>query len=129
MTFSPTHVDILADAPTGFAGARSLADTVHDTSVRRLEPPARGARLHARDVTDSLWYGIYVTRLVTDGGNARALAAMRVQRVDSAPLDEPAWSARLAAAVSDTAARARGAGVRARLLVGPGHPRWPRRCR
>jgi hypothetical protein len=58
-----------------------------------------------RDVTDSLWYGIYVTQLVTRGDGARALAPMHVQRVDSSSLDEAEWSARLAAAMSDTSAR------------------------
>lgn len=84
--------------------AHAAADTVHDT-VFVVSNRRRVARGFTRNVTDSLWYGIYVTRLVTDSGGSRALAAMRVQRVDSASLDESAWAARLVAAVTDSAAR------------------------
>lgn len=86
------------------APVRAPADTVLDT-VFVVSNRRRVARGFTREVSDSLWYGTYVTRLVTRSGDARALATMRVQRQDSASLDEAEWSARLAAAASDTSAR------------------------
>jgi len=84
--------------------APAPADTVRDT-VFVVSNRRRAARGFTRDATDSLWYGIYVTQLVTRDGGTRALATMHVQRLDSAALDEAEWSARLAGAVRDTSAR------------------------
>ncbi len=86
------------------APARAPADTVVDTvfvasNRRRVESG------FTRVVSDSLWYGIYVSRLVTGDGGTRALATMHVQRLDSAALGEAEWSARLAGAIRDTTAR------------------------
>ena len=80
------------------------ADTVRDT-VFVASNRRRIATGFTRQVADSTWYGIYVAQLVTQGGQARALAPMRVQRVDSAALTESEWRARLVAASRDTAAR------------------------
>ena len=105
LTFSPAHaLEFSPTHPLARSPAHALADTAHDT-VFVASNRRRAARGVTRDVSDSLWYGIYVTRLVTDSGGPRALAVMHVQRLDSVALDEAAWSARLAAAASDTAAR------------------------
>ncbi|MEK6611650.1 MAG: alpha/beta hydrolase [Gemmatimonadota bacterium] len=95
---------MLLGASLALVPAPPVADTVSDT-VFVASNRRRVARGFTRDVTDSIWYGIYVTRLVTNGGGSRTLAAMRVQRLDSASMDEPAWSARLAGAIRDTTAR------------------------
>jgi hypothetical protein len=89
-------------------GAQAPADTVRDT-VFVVSNRHRGRSGFTRAVSDSLWYGIYVTRLVTvfraAGGQPRALASMHVQRVDSAALTPDDWRARLAAAARDSTAR------------------------
>ena len=79
----------------------TLTDTVFVVTNRR-----RTATGFTREVSDSLWYGVYVTRNVTDAAAARALAPMQVTAVDSSALDEHAWSERLRAAVRDASARA-----------------------
>jgi hypothetical protein len=84
------------------ARADTVVDTVFVASNRR-----RVARGFMREVTDSLWYGVYVTRLVVRASpDPRPLASMHVTRVDSAALEEAEWRRRLAAAVRDTSARA-----------------------
>lgn len=97
-------IAVLLGAALALPPAQAAADTVRDT-VFVASNRRRVALGFTRDVTDSLWYGIYVTQLVTRGGGARALAPMHVERVDSASLDEAEWSARLAAAIGDTSAR------------------------
>lgn len=97
-------IAVLLGAALALSPAHAAADTVRDT-VFVASNRRRVTRGFTRDVTDSLWYGIYVTQLVTRDGGARALAPMHVQRVDSASLDEAEWSARLAAMTSDTTAR------------------------
>jgi hypothetical protein len=97
-------IAVLLGAALALSPAHAAADTVRDT-VFVASNRRRVTRGFTRDVTDSLWYGIYVTQLVTSGGGARALAPMYVQRLDSASLDEAEWSARLAATATDTAAR------------------------
>lgn len=82
------------------ARADTLADTVFVVSNRR-----RAAHDFTREATDSLWYGLYVTRTVGGDGASRVLAPLHVTRVDSTSLDATAWRGRLAAAVRDTAAR------------------------
>ena len=94
----------LLGAALALAPAPSAADTVRDT-VFVVSNRRRVARGFTRGTTDSLWFGTYVTQLITGGGVPRVLAPMHVQRVDSASLDEAEWSARLAAAVADTTAR------------------------
>jgi esterase/lipase superfamily enzyme len=84
--------------------ARAPADTVRDT-VFVASNRRRVATGFTRQVADSTWYGVYITRLVTTGGAERALAPMRVLRVDSAALTASEWRARLAAAGRDTSAR------------------------
>jgi len=86
----------LALAP---AQADTVIDTVFVASNRR-----RAAQRFTRDVSDSLWFGVYLTRLVTAPGAVRALASMHVVRVDSAAFDESAWRERLRAATGDTSA-------------------------
>ena len=84
------------------ARADTVIDTVFVASNRR-----RVARGFMRERTDSLWYGVYVTRNVVGGSRApRALASMHVTRLDSAALEETEWHRRLASAVRDTSARA-----------------------
>jgi esterase/lipase superfamily enzyme len=80
------------------------ADTTHDT-VFVVSNRRRTSRGFTREATDSLWYGLYVTRVVaTRSSQPPALAPMRVTRVDSAALDEVEWRRRLAAAARDTTA-------------------------
>ncbi len=86
------------------AGGRVPADTVHDT-VFVASNRRRAATGFTRAVTDSLWFGVYVTRLVTSGPGPRALATMHVLRVDSAALTPDEWRARVTAAARDTSAR------------------------
>ena len=99
---------LLAMAPAHDASVRAdmaRADTVMDT-VFVVSNRRRVARGFMREVTDSLWYGMYVTRNVVGGSRApRALASMHVMRVDSASLDADEWRRRLAGAVRDTSAR------------------------
>ncbi|MBI4887384.1 MAG: alpha/beta hydrolase, partial [Acidobacteria bacterium] len=92
-----------AGAPGSFAARPdTVVDTVYVASNRR-----RVARGFTRELTDSLWYGVYVTRLVTRAADApRPLASMHVTRVDSAALEEAEWRRRLAGAVRDTSASA-----------------------
>ncbi len=93
------RTDALRPFPTG---TDTLVDTVFVVSNRR-----RVARGFMREVTDSLWYGLYVTRLVVRTSQApRPLASMHVTRVDSAALEATEWRRRLAGAVRDTSARA-----------------------
>ncbi|MBM3907892.1 MAG: alpha/beta hydrolase [Gemmatimonadetes bacterium] len=81
--------------------ADTTFDTVFVVTNRRRTPSD-----FAREATDSLWYGIYVARLVVSPSrNPRPLAPMRVTRADSAALDEAEWRTRLALAVRDTTAR------------------------
>ncbi len=83
------------------ARADTVMDTVYVVSNRR-----RTAHGFMREVTDSLWYGVYVTRLIVQySGAPRPLAAMHVARVDSAALEAAEWRRRLASAVRDTSAR------------------------
>lgn len=84
--------------------AMARADTVYDT-VFVASNRRRTARRFTRAVTDSLWYGVYVTRLVATTDSSRARAPMHVARVDSAALDATAWRARLRDAARDTTAR------------------------
>jgi hypothetical protein len=95
-----------ARAPLGTLGPiRAPVDTVLDT-VYVASNRRRAARGFMREVTDSLWYGVYVTRLVVRASPApRPLASMHVTRVDSAALEEAEWRRRLAGAVRDTSAR------------------------
>ncbi|MDP1891020.1 MAG: alpha/beta hydrolase [Gemmatimonadaceae bacterium] len=89
---------LLAAAP---APADTVIDTVFVVSNRR-----RVAQGFTREVTDSLWYGLYVTRLVVGAANAPLpLAQMHVTRVDSIALTEAGWRVRLASAVRDTSAQ------------------------
>jgi esterase/lipase superfamily enzyme len=88
--------------------ARSLAATRVDTlidTVFVVSNRRRTATGFAREATDSLWYGLYVTQNVTGPDSVRALASMHVARIDSLALDAVAWRARLAEAARDTAAR------------------------
>ncbi|MHB1312335.1 MAG: alpha/beta hydrolase [Gemmatimonadaceae bacterium] len=86
------------------SGVQAPADTVRDT-VFVASNRRRVADGFTRQVVDSIWYGVYVTQLVTQGGPARALAPMHVQRVDSAALTAGEWRDRLIAASRDTSAR------------------------
>lgn len=99
---------LLATAPAHDASLRAdiaRADTVMDT-VFVVSNRRRVARGFMREVTDSLWYGVYVTRLVVRESNTpRPLASMHVSRVDSAALEAGEWRRRLAAAVRDTSVR------------------------
>ncbi len=79
--------------------ADTVVDTVFVASNRR-----RTARGFSRVVSDSLWYGVYVTRTSSSSGAARALSAMRVTRIDSTALDPAQWRARLRTAARDTSA-------------------------
>jgi esterase/lipase superfamily enzyme len=89
---------LLAMAPTP---PDTVMDTVFVVSNRR-----RVARGFMREVTDSLWYGVYVTRTVVGDASApRPLASMHVTRTDSAALEAAEWRARLAGAGRDTSAR------------------------
>lgn len=97
-------IALLLGATLTLSPGQAPADTVHDT-VFVASNRRRVARGFTRGVSDSLWYGLYVTRLITDSGDARALASMNVRRVDSTSLGETEWSARLAAAAPDTSAR------------------------
>lgn len=98
LAVGPTH----GDSPRAdVARADTVMDTVFVVSNRR-----RLARGFTREVTDSLWYGVYVTRLVVRASNTpRPLASMHVTRVDSAALAADEWRQRLAGAVRDTSAR------------------------
>lgn len=80
--------------------ADTVVDTVFVASNRR-----RTAQGFTRQATDSVWYGVYITRTVTRDTLVRALSPMRVTRVDSAALDVTTWRTRLAAAALDTSAR------------------------
>lgn len=66
-------------------------DTVWVASNRR-----RVAHGFVREATDSLWFGIYVTRRVTDAPALGALSPMHVTRIDSLALTEAEWRQRLA---------------------------------
>ncbi len=96
----------VSDAPPAAAHGRpavradTLIDTVFVASNRR-----RVAHGFTRDVSDSLWYGLYVTRTVVSSEGDRALQRMKVTRLDSAALDASVWRTRLRAAVRDTSAR------------------------
>lgn len=97
-------IALLLGAALALPPADVRADTVRDT-VFVVSNRRRVSRGFTRDVSDSLWYGLYVTRLVTRGGGARSLAPMHVQRVDSLALTPDDWTTRLAAAARDTAVR------------------------
>lgn len=86
------------------APARTDADTVRDT-VFVVSNRRRVAHGFTRAVTDSLWYGVYVTRLVGTPGPTRAVSPMHVTRVDSLALDESAWRSMLGVASRPDSAR------------------------
>ena len=87
-------------APLSVAGADTIVDTVFVATNR-----ARARDHLTRDVSDSLWYGVYVSRLViASPASPRATATMHVTSVDSAALDADAWRVRLRAAIRDTSA-------------------------
>jgi esterase/lipase superfamily enzyme len=99
------HATPTRPARSPVTAAATKADTTFDT-VFVVTNRRRTPRGFARAATDSLWYGVYVTRLVVSASdNPRPLAPMRVTRADSAALDEAEWRTRLARAVRDTAAR------------------------
>jgi len=94
---APTRHDI---TPSPAVGADTIVDTVFVATNR-----TRANDHFTRDVSDSLWYGIYVARLViTSPSVARVTAAMHVTAVDSAALDASEWRARLRTAIRDTSA-------------------------
>lgn len=87
-------------APRPAVDADTIVDTVFVATNR-----TRAADHFTRDVSDTLWYGIYVARLVVESPTApRATATMHVTTVDSAALDADEWRVRLRAAIRDTSA-------------------------
>jgi len=97
LAVAPVRHDI-ARSPA--VGADTIVDTVFVATNR-----ARAKDHFTRDVSDSLWYGIYVARLVIASPAAsRATATMHVTSVDSTALDAGEWRVRLRAAIRDTSA-------------------------
>jgi esterase/lipase superfamily enzyme len=79
-------------------------DTITD-SVFVASNRLRSAQRFTNIVTDSLWYGVYVVRVVVSGTVRLEVARLQVDQVDSVALDEGEWRRRLqAAAQRDTSA-------------------------
>lgn len=90
----------LAVMPTPPMRTDTIADTVFVVSNRQ-----RAAHRFTNEVTDSLWHGVYVVRVLASSTVRLETARLQVERVDSLPLDEGEWRSRLrAAAERDTSA-------------------------